>query len=56
MGQGAYVDPITCMQRILSHPQGKKPHAQLNDINGVRIGFYGKNMPKESSEAHLPIK
>lgn len=56
IGQGANVDPVTGIQRILSHPQGKNPHAHVNDINGVRIGINGKNVPKESPEAHLPIR
>ncbi|MCB9341361.1 MAG: hypothetical protein H6577_24825 [Lewinellaceae bacterium] len=60
-GKGAYVDPQTGQQRILSHPNsthnGKpNPHGHVNDRNGNRIDKSGKKVVPESKEAHLPIK
>jgi RHS repeat-associated protein len=60
-GKGAYIDPQTGQQRILSHPnathQGQpNPHGHVNNVNGSRIDQNSKVVPPESKEAHLPIK
>ena len=56
MGRGAYVDPQTGIQRILSHPEATVPHAHVNDPAGKRIDKHGNPVPSESPAAHLPIK
>ena len=56
MGHGAYVDPQTGIQRVLSHPNGTTPHAHVNDPSGKRIDMHGDHVPSESPAAHLPIK
>jgi hypothetical protein len=54
-GRGAYIDPQTGQQRILSHPNGSPPHGHVNNPAGQRIGPDGRVVPPESPEAHLPI-
>lgn len=54
-GRGAYLDPITGNQRILSHPDAEPPHAHVNDPAGQRLDINGNNVPPESPDAHLPI-
>lgn len=54
-GQGAYVDPVTGEQRILSHPDADIPHAHVNDATGQRLDINGNPVPAESPAAHLPI-
>jgi hypothetical protein len=54
-GRGAYVDPQTGQQRILSHPNASPPHGHVNDPAGQRIGPDGSVVPPESPAAHLPI-
>ena len=56
MGRGAYVDPQTGIQRVLSHPEATVPHAHVNDPSGKRIDRHGNHVPSESPAAHLPIK
>ncbi len=56
MGRGAYVDPQTGIQRVLSHPEATVPHAHVNDPSGKRIDMHGDHVPSESPAAHLPIK
>ena len=56
MGRGAYVDPQTGIQRVLSHPDATVPHAHVNDPSGKRIDRHGDHVPSESPAAHLPIK
>lgn len=55
-GQGSYIDPVTGEQRVLTHPGADPPHAHVNNPNGERLGPDGKVVPKESPEAHIPIK
>jgi RHS repeat-associated protein len=55
-GRGAYVDPQTGQQRILSHPNASPPHGHVNNPRGQRIGPDGRIVAPESSEAHLPIR
>lgn len=61
-GRGAYVDPQTGEQRILSHPNGKNkgkpdPHGHVNNPSGDRVDKHGNIVPnKEAPDAHLPIK
>jgi RHS repeat-associated protein len=54
-GQGAYVDPVTGEQRILSHPKAEPPHAHVNDPSGGRLDINGNHVQPESPDAHLPI-
>lgn len=54
-GKGAYVDPVTGEQRILSHPNTEVPHAHVNDANGQRLDINGNPVPPESPAAHLPL-
>lgn len=55
-GRGAYIDPQTGKQRILSHPEASPPHGHVNNPAGERIGPDGTVVPPESPEAHLPIE
>jgi hypothetical protein len=55
-GRGAYIDPQTGQQRILSHPNATPPHGHVNNPAGQRIDINGDVVPPESSGAHLPIK
>jgi RHS repeat-associated protein len=55
-GRGAYIDPQTGQQRILTHPDATPPHAHVNNPAGQRIGPSGATVPRNSPEAHLPIK
>jgi len=55
-GRGAYIDPQTGQQRILSHPNAQPPHAHVNSPSGQRVGPSGSTVPRSSPEAHLPIK
>ena len=55
MGRGAYVDPQTGVQRILSHPNNKPPHGHVNNPSGQRIGANGSVVRPNSRAAHLPI-
>jgi RHS repeat-associated protein len=55
-GRGAYVDPQTGQQRILSHPNASAPHGHVNKPAGQRIGPNGEVVLPESPAAHLPIK
>ena len=55
-GRGAYIDPQTGQQRILSHPNAQPPHAHVNSPTGQRVGPSGSTVPRSSPEAHLPIK
>lgn len=54
-GRGAYIDPQTGQQRILSHPNATPPHGHLNNPAGQRIDIHGDVVPPESSAAHLPL-
>ncbi|WP_264802637.1 hypothetical protein, partial [Acetobacter fabarum] len=54
-GRGAYIDPVTGEQRILSHPNADPPHAHVNDPFGTRLDINGNPVEPESPEAHLPI-
>ncbi len=54
-GKGAYVDPVTGEQRVLSHPNAESPHAHVNNPAGERLGPDGSVVEPESPEAHLPI-
>ncbi|HOZ09120.1 MAG TPA: hypothetical protein PKW75_12620, partial [candidate division Zixibacteria bacterium] len=55
--RGAYVDPITNKERILSHPLDKRsgPHGHVNDPEGNRIGVNGNVVDAKSPDAHIPI-
>ena len=55
-GKGAYVDPVTGEQRVLIHPDPDPGHAHVNNPAGERLGPDGRVVPRESQEAHLPIK
>jgi hypothetical protein len=61
-GKGAYVDPQTGEQRVLSHPNAvdkngnPAPHGHVNNPDGKRVDATGKVVPNESKPAHLPIK
>jgi hypothetical protein len=55
-GKGAYVDPVTGEQRVLIHPDPDTGHAHVNNPAGERLGPDGRVVPRESPEAHLPIK
>ncbi|MCH9648319.1 MAG: hypothetical protein K0U98_08775 [Deltaproteobacteria bacterium] len=55
-GRGAYVDPQTGKQRILSHPNADPPHGHVNNPAGERLGSSGEVVSRESPEAHLPIE
>ena len=61
-GQGAYVDPQTGKQRVLSHPNAtdkagnSTPHGHVNNAQGQRIDANGNVVKNESKAAHLPIK
>jgi RHS repeat-associated protein len=55
-GRGAYVDPETGVQRILSHPNADPPHGHVNNPSGERIDINGNVVPPESQAAHLPIR
>ena len=55
-GKGAYVDPVTGEQRVLIHPDPDPGHAHVNNPAGERLGPSGQVVPRESPEAHLPIK
>jgi RHS repeat-associated protein len=55
MGRGAYIDPQTGVQRILSHPNATPPHGHVNNPAGLRIGPDGSVVPPNSPGAHLPI-
>ncbi len=54
-GQGAYLDPVTGNQRILSHPDADPPHAHVNDADGQRLDINGNPVGPNTPEAHLPI-
>ena len=56
MGQGAYVDPVTGKQRVLSHPNGScGAHCHVNNSSGQRLNIDGDVVPSESIDAHLPL-
>jgi hypothetical protein len=55
-GRGAYVDPQTGQQRILSHPNASSPHGHVNNPAGARIGHGGEVVAPESPAAHIPTK
>jgi RHS repeat-associated protein len=54
-GRGAYIDPVTGEQRILSHPNADPPHMHVNDASGARLDINGNIVSPESPDAHLPI-
>jgi hypothetical protein len=54
-GRGAYIDPQTGQQRILSHPNASPPHGHVNNPAGQRIDINGNVVPPESPAAHLPL-
>jgi hypothetical protein len=54
-GRGAYIDPQTGQQRILSHPNASPPHGHVNNPAGQRIDINGNLVPPESPAAHLPL-
>ena len=54
-GRGAYIDPQTGQQRILSHPDADPPHGHVNDPDGQRIDINGNVVAAESPAAHLPL-
>ena len=56
MGRGAYIDPQTGIQRILSHPNAQPAHGLVNNALGQRIDASGNIVAPESSGAHLPIQ
>lgn len=55
-GRGAYIDPQTGTQRVLSHPNASPPHGHVNNPAGQRLDADGRVVPPESPEAHLPIR
>jgi RHS repeat-associated protein len=54
-GRGAYVDPFTGQQRILSSPNDPNPHMHVNDPDGNRLDINGNPVNPRSPAAHLPI-
>lgn len=52
-GKGAYVDPITGVQRILIHPADGEYH--VNNPNGERLDIDGNVVDPKSPLAHLPL-
>ena len=56
-GKGAYIDPQTGTQRILSHPYAPSgPHGHVNTPAGQRVGTKGQVVDPKSQEAHLKIE
>ncbi|MCL7423219.1 MAG: hypothetical protein M8364_20225 [Methylobacter sp.] len=58
-GKGAYIDPVTGKQRVLTHPEPQSgcagPHCHVNNPAGERLDIDGNVVPPESPEAHLPL-
>jgi RHS repeat-associated protein len=54
-GRGAYIDPQTGQQRILSHPNASPPHGHVNNPAGQCIDINGNVVPPESPAAHLQL-
>ncbi|MDB4949030.1 MAG: hypothetical protein JWM27_1679 [Gemmatimonadetes bacterium] len=54
-GRGAYTDPVTGKQRVLSHPNSCSPHCHVNNPAGERLDVHGSVVAQESPAAHLPI-
>ena len=54
-GLGAYIDPQTGQQRILSHPNVTPPHGHVNTPAGQRIDINRNVVDPESPAAHLPL-
>jgi hypothetical protein len=52
-GKGAYVDPVTGVQRILIHPADREYH--VNNPNGERLDINGNVVDAKSLSAHLPL-
>ncbi|NOT88643.1 MAG: RHS repeat protein [Lysobacter sp.] len=55
-GKGAYIDPVTGNQRVLTHPHScNGPHCHVNNPAGERLDINGNLVAPESSGAHLPL-
>ncbi|EGW21445.1 RHS repeat-associated core domain-containing protein [Methylobacter tundripaludum] len=58
-GKGAYIDPVTGKQRVLTHPDPQSgctgPHCHVNNPAGERLDINGNVVSPESPEAHLPL-
>ncbi len=58
-GNGAYIDPVTGKQRILTHPEPDSncsgPHCHVNNPAGERLDINGNVVPPKSPDAHLPL-
>ena len=58
-GNGAYIDPVTGKQRILTHPEPDSgcsgPHCHVNNPAGERLDINGNVVPSNSPDAHLPL-
>ena len=52
-GKGAYVDPVTGVQRILIHPDHREYH--VNNPSGERLDIDGNVVDGKSLLAHLPL-
>ena len=52
-GKGAYVDPVTGVQRILIHPAASEYH--VNNPGGERLDINGNAIDAKSPLAHLPL-
>jgi hypothetical protein len=52
-GKGAYVDPVTGVQRILIHPADREYH--VNNPSGERLDINGNVVDAKSLLAHLPL-
>jgi len=52
-GKGAYVDPVTGIQRILIHPDDREYH--VNNSSGERLDIDGNVVDPKSPLAHLPL-
>jgi RHS repeat-associated protein/uncharacterized repeat protein (TIGR02543 family) len=58
-GNGAYIDPVTGEQRVLTHPEPDSgcsgPHCHVNNPAGERLDINGNVVPANSPDAHLPL-
>lgn len=58
-GKGAYVDPVTGKQRVLTHPKPDSgcsgPHCHVNNSAGERLDINGNVVSPKSPDAHLPL-
>ena len=53
-GKGAYVDPVTGVQRILIHPTSSEYH--VNNSRGERLDINENAVDAKSPLAHLPLR